>query len=355
MVTIDGSFGEGGGQILRTALTLSLITGKPFRIVHIRANRKRPGLLRQHLTAVQAAARIGQARVRGAGGSPHLSPGERELTFEPGTVQPGEYRFSIGSAGSATLVLQTVLLPLVVGATSPSGGTTRVVVEGGTHNPLAPPFDFLEKAYIPLLNRMGAAVTAHLERYGFYPAGEGRIVVTVQPTGPLRPLHLPERGEIVDMRARAVVANLPVHIARRELKVIAGEMGLAPGQLEIREIRRAPGPGNVVTLEVVAEQVTEVFTGFGRKGLPAEKVAGGVVAAARRYLEAEVAVGEHLADQLLLPLAVAGEGSFSTLPLTPHAETNIHVIRQFLDLEIEVAGTGGRRLVKMWQKSSLYI
>ena len=170
MLTINGSQGEGGGQILRTALAMSLVTGKPFRIVRIRAGRKKPGLLRQHLTAVQAAAQIGQATVEGA------AIGSQELTFTPGEIRPGEYRFAVGTAGSATLVLQAVLPALL---TAP--GLSVLTLEGGTHNPFAPPFDFLHRSYLPLVNRMGPTVEARLERPGFYPAGGGKFVVTVEP------------------------------------------------------------------------------------------------------------------------------------------------------------------------------
>src|SRR5258705_2280598 len=196
MLTIDGSFGEGGGQILRTALALSLVTGKPFRIENIRAGRKNPGLLRQHLTAVNAATEISRSEVMGA------AIGSRELTFAPGSVVAGTYAFAVGTAGSTTLVLQTVLPALLV-----ASGTSKVILEGGTHNPFAPPFDFLEKTFLPLVNRMGPQVTAELERPGFYPAGGGRMNVTVEPADALRELALPARGEVRARRAKAVVAN----------------------------------------------------------------------------------------------------------------------------------------------------
>ena len=203
MLTIDGSFGEGGGQILRTALALSLVTGKPFRIDNIRAGRKNPGLLRQHLTAVNAATEISQAEVTGAG------IGSRELTFAPGSVESGDYAFAVGTAGSTTLVLQTVLPALLI-----ADGKSQLILEGGTHNPFAPPFDFLEQAFLPLVNRMGPRVTAELERPGFYPAGGGRMRVTIEPAGELKKhLDIPSRGEVRGRRAKAVVANLPISIA----------------------------------------------------------------------------------------------------------------------------------------------
>src|SRR5262245_32836026 len=213
IITIDGSFGEGGGQILRTSLSLSLLTGKPFRIEKIRSGRKNPGLLRQHLTAVAAAAKVGQAEVSGA------SIGSTQLTFTPGEVLHGEYHFAIGTAGSTTLVLQTVLPALLV-AKELTGQQTTLTLEGGTHNPFAPPYDFLIKAFLPILGRMGAFVEARLVRHGFYPAGGGKIEVTVYPASRLERIELTERGKIRERCARAVVANLPRKIAERELSIV---------------------------------------------------------------------------------------------------------------------------------------
>ncbi len=332
MLTIDGSFGEGGGQILRTSLTLSLVTGTPFRINRIRAGRKNPGLLRQHLTAVKAAARVGGAEVAGA------SIGSRELTFAPAGVFPGNHTFAVGTAGSATLVLQTVLPPLLTGA-----GPSRLTLEGGTHNPFAPPFDFLARAFLPIVNRMAPGVAATLERPGFYPAGGGRFTVTIEPASRLHRVDLLERGAVRRQLARAVVARLPRHIAEREIAVIAEKMGSRDLHLEIEEASTSRGPGNIVTIEIESEHVTEVFTGFGQRGVRAEQVAQTAVQAARRYLDADVPVGEHLADQLLVPLAIAGGGTFRTLPLTQHARTNIEVLKAFLDIPVsseQVASQG---------------
>lgn len=181
-VEIDGQRGEGGGQILRTALALSLVTGRPVRFRNIRARRARPGLRPQHRTAVLAAARVGAARIEGN------SVGSTELEFEPTMLSPGVHHFDIGTAGSTTLVLQTIL-PALLSADAPS--SVRIV--GGTHNPLAPCFDFLERAFVPLLRRMGADVSIRLERAGFVPAGGGSLVVEVRPTK-LAPLVLHERG-----------------------------------------------------------------------------------------------------------------------------------------------------------------
>src|SRR5690242_20478497 len=215
MIIIDGSYGEGGGQILRTSLALSLITGSPLRIEKIRAGRRNPGLLRQHLTSVQAAAKIGQAETAGA------NLGSTQLTFTPKTITPGEYHFAIGTAGSTTLVLQTVLPALMI-----ANAPTTLVLEGGTHNPFAPPFDFLEKAFLPLLKRMGVRVDAELVNYGFYPAGGGKLVFKIHPVAsPKQPsglarLDLNERGEVRERRARVVLCHLPRNIAERELNIV---------------------------------------------------------------------------------------------------------------------------------------
>lgn len=324
MITINGSQGEGGGQVLRSSLALSLVTGMPFAITNIRAGRKKPGLMRQHLTAVNAATEVGQARVAGA------SLRSTELTFEPGEIRPGEYHFAVGTAGSATLVLQTVLPALLCAA-----GSSTLRLEGGTHNPWAPPFDFLVKSFLPLVNRMGPTVEAALVRPGFYPAGGGEFHVRITPATKLVPLELLDRGEIQRVTASAKVAHLPRSIAERELHVIHQRMGLEERDLTVEEVTGSRGPGNVVTIEVECEHLTEVFTGFGEKQVPAESVADKAVQEARRYLSEDAAVGEYLTDQLLIPFALAGGGTFRTLGLSRHARTNIEVIKAFLDVEFE--------------------
>lgn len=207
MIRIDGSFGEGGGQILRTSLSLSLVTGKPFRIDRIRAGRSKPGLLRQHLTSVRAAAEVGEATVEGD------VLGSTAVTFSPGKVRGGDYKFVVGTAGSGTLVFQTVLPALMVAA-----GPSKLIIEGGTHNIAAPPFDFLERTFVPILARMGPRVRLKLERYGFYPAGGGRFSAEIDPCASLQPLEIGERGEVTSRRITALVANLPGTIGVREIE-----------------------------------------------------------------------------------------------------------------------------------------
>jgi RNA 3'-terminal phosphate cyclase (ATP) len=324
MVTIDGSYGEGGGQILRTSLALSLVTGKPFSIHNIRAGRKKPGLMRQHLTAVNAAAEIGIAAIEGN------TIGSQAFTFEPKTIKPGNFHFAIGSAGSCTLVFQTILPALLI-----AGEPSEIILEGGTHNPFAPPFDFLEKAFLPVISRMGPKVDAVLEKPGFYPAGGGRFKVSINPAG-LSRFDLLERGNIISKTVHASVANLPVNIANRELKVIREKLEWDKEQLNAVEVENSQGPGNILTVEVESDNITEVFTGFGEKGISAEKVAKRAVKSVQEYLAFDVPVGRYLADQLLIPMALAGGGKFRTLSPTKHTTTNVEIIKKFLDVKITI-------------------
>ncbi len=324
MIEIDGSMGEGGGQILRSALGLSMVTGKPFRVEKIRANREKPGLMRQHLTAVNAAAAVCGATVDGA------AIGASELTFTPAKVKPGEYHFATGSAGSTTLVLQTIL-PALLAAREPS----TVTLEGGTHNPYAPPLDFLTKSFLPLVNRLGPNVTITPDRFGFYPTGGGRFTVRIEPPKKWSTITLDDRGRTIQRCCEVVIAKLPRLIADRELAVVRAGTGWDDEDCyTILELPEDQGPGNVVMIDVVHEHVTNVFTGFGVRGVRAEAVADGVTEEAVKFIAADVPVGEHLADQLMIPFAVAGGGSFVTMPLTPHATTNMEVIQMFLDLPI---------------------
>lgn len=329
MLIIDGSFGEGGGQILRTSLGLSLVTGMAFRIEKIRAGRKTPGILRQHLTAINAAAKIGEADIVGA------TLGSQQLTFIPKKVLTGNYSFAVGTAGSATLVLQTVLPALLL-----ADGPTSLTLEGGTHNPAAPPFDFLEKTFLTQINRMGAKITLELIRPGFYPAGGGQFKVNIEPTKKLSGFELTSRGEILSRKARALVASLPTDIADRELNFIGQRMSWDKSCLYKEIITNSRGPGNVVFIELESENLTEIFTAFGERGVRAEAVADEVVKEARHYLAAGIPVGEYLADQLLIPLALAGGGAFTTFGLSLHTTTNIEIIKKFLKVKINAKQLG---------------
>lgn len=318
MIEIDGSEGEGGGQILRSALSLAICTQQSFRITNIRANRDRPGLMRQHLTAVRAAAEICGAVTSGA----ELE--SRVLTFRPGPLVAGDYSFDIGTAGSCTLVFQTVLPALLT-----ANGESRVRVSGGTHNPGAPPFDFLARSFLPLLARMGASVQLELTSYGFFPRGGGEIRARIGPAGRLTALQLGDRGAWVRGYAEAYIAALPLHVAQRELEVIGRVLGWQNEQLLLRGLPNDVGPGNALTVTLEYERVTEVFTGFGEKGVRAETVAEQTADAAREYLSRRAPVGEHLADQLLLPMVLGEGGCFVTPNVTQHLRTNAAIIERF--------------------------
>lgn len=332
MITIDGSLGEGGGQVLRTSLSLSMITGEPLSIINIRAGRKKPGLMRQHLTAVRAAAEVSAASVEGD------APGSTELEFRPGTMRHGDYTFSVGTAGSATLVLQTVLPALLA-----VDGTSEITLEGGTHNPMAPPFDFLERTFAPLLRRMGAEMDVHLTRHGFYPAGGGGIHVTLRGGG-LRPLSLTRRENGGTITAACLYSGLPSSIAKREAAALAEKIPALSGKVAVTAVDSA-GPGNAVVIDVVngdgqGGEHREVFTGFGEKGVSAEKVAGSVAREALQYIASGAATGKHTADQLLLPLALADGGEFTTQKPSMHTTTNLQVITLFLPCRFDLRELG---------------
>lgn len=330
MIQLDGATGEGGGQILRTALSLSMITGQAFRIANIRAGRAKPGLLRQHLTAVSAAAEVCGAAVDGAALS------SKALSFTPGAVRAGEYKFAVGTAGSATLVLQTLLPALML-----ASGSSVLTVDGGTHNLAAPPFDFLEKTFLPYVRRMGPQIKLRLNRYGFYPAGGGSITAEIAPVEKLGALQMGHCGESPRITARAILANLPRHIAARELALVGQRFALQPDALEIVETKNSVGPGNVVMVECQTNDATHIFTAFGRIGVAAEQVAEEAIQQAQVFLGGRVAADDHLADQLLLPLALGGGGSFSTTKLSDHSLTNMMVIRAFLDVRFDVEASCG--------------
>ena len=325
MIEIDGSQGEGGGQILRSALSLAVCTGKPFRIVGIRARRSKPGLLRQHLTAVKAAATISAAQVEGD------RVGSLTLTFEPQGVRPGEYSFAIGTAGSCTLVLQTVLPPLLT-ASEPS----LIRISGGTHNSAAPPVEFLSRAFLPLINRMGPTVVARTERVGFFPRGGGVIEAQIIPTPRLQPIEVLARGKRHNAYAEVFIAGIPKDVADRELAVIARRLNWTPEQLKIRGLSGDVGPGNALALTLEHEHVTEVFTSFGSPGRSAESVAEEAANEVRAYLAHSSPVGPHLADQLLLPMVLGGVSAFSTCAPTPHFQSNCEVIAAFTGRRFKV-------------------
>lgn len=334
-IELDGSHGEGGGQILRTALTLSMITETPFRIERIRARRSKPGLLRQHLTAVRAAAAVCGAEVDGA------ELGSLRLEFRPGRVRGGDYAFAIGSAGSCTLVLQTVLPALWF-----ADGESVFRITGGTHNPGAPTADFLIRAWLPLMRRLGVTMDLELVRHGFYPAGGGEMLARVRPVSALRGVTLMARAALPKARATAILAGVPFNVAQRELATLTEELApvLASCAGETRELPARDGPGNALLLEIHGGEVNELFSALGERGLAAERVASRLADEVRAFLESGAPVGEHLADQLVLPLALAGGGSFVAAAASSHLRTNIAVVERFLPVHgaVTEAGRGFR-------------
>lgn len=315
-VRIDGSVGEGGGQMLRSSLSLAGLLGRPLQIDNIRARRQKPGLLRQHLTAVRAIDAI-------CGGVEGAALGARSLRFEPGRPRAGSHHFAVGSAGSAVLVCQTVL-PVLLFADGPS----EVVFEGGTHNPMAPPFEFLDRVFFPALREMGVEVEASLDRAGFYPAGGGRFTVRVTPAATLRPFTRLDRSGDIHIEAWALSAHLPAHVGAREMAAVRDAFDL-PRHLCRDKALPSPGPGNAVLIELRQGDAIELVAAFGEKRRPAEQVAADAIAQARTWLEATAPIGEHLADQLILPMALAG-GAYRAGVWSLHASTNVEIVRAFL-------------------------
>jgi RNA 3'-terminal phosphate cyclase (ATP) len=342
-VTIDGSTGEGGGQILRTSLSLSMITGQPVRIERIRAKRPKPGLMRQHLACVLAAQAVSGAQVSGA------ELGSSTLVFEPGALRPGEHRFAVGSAGSCLLVLQTVL-PALMMADAPS----RLSLSGGTHNPLAPNFHFIDRAFLPQLRRMGVEVETTLRRHGFYPAGGGEMQVAIEPARDgLRPFDLLERGAVCETFAESLVAAVPRRVAERELSLIGEALGWSDDQLRVPNVRQNEGPGNALMATLVYEHGTEVFTAFGEKSVSSEQVASRLLRQLRPFQASTAAVGPHLADQLALPWALAvhrqgGSAAYTCSEVSEHTRTNLDVIERFLPVRAEVTREDAHRWRVAW-------
>ena len=360
MLTIDGSYGEGGGQVVRTSLALATIAGQAIRIEHIRAGRKKPGLRPQHLTGVRAAAAICGASLEGA------ELGSQTLTFVPGgPVCPGQYVFDVadaaqgGSAGSVGLVLQTVFLPLAL-----AGGESYLILRGGTHVAWAPSVSYLEHVFLPVLARMGARVQVELTRWGFYPTGGGEIHVRIAGIGEgesLTPIQLAERGKLEKVWGTAAVMNLPAHIPQRmanRARNVLGEAGL-DAQIEPRRLRgTGPGAGIFLFAQYAPASggagAVAGFTAFGRRGLPAERVAEAACRELVFYHRSGAPVDPYLADQLVLPMVLAGtkhpqssESQLNVSQVSQHLLTNIWAVRQFLaagcvnPAEIDVVGELG--------------
>ncbi|MBY0525238.1 MAG: RNA 3'-terminal phosphate cyclase [Gemmataceae bacterium] len=334
MIEIDGSFGEGGGQILRSSLALSLLTGKAFHLRNVRARRPKPGLHPQHLMSVRAAATIGQAELRGA--ALHST----DLVFEPGAVVPGKYHFPIGTAGATGLVLHTIYLPLALRASTPS----ELVLEGGTHVTTSPCYHFLDTSWRPYLEHLGLRLKLRMVRPGFYPRGGGRVEVQVQPCARLHGLQLAKRSPVSAIAGFSAVAGLEAPIARRQARRAAYRLESTGLKVAIREETWDGGPGTVLGLTLNTAPVPTFFFGLGARGKPAERVADEAVDALLDYLKSETgAVDTHSADQIVLPLALAdGPSEFSVAATTQHLLTNIAVIRRFVERDIVCEGDEGQ-------------
>jgi RNA 3'-terminal phosphate cyclase (ATP) len=332
-IELDGSFGEGGGQILRTSLALSLVTGRPFHLRNVRASRPKPGLHPQHLMCVRAAARVGGATVRGD------RLGSTDLVFEPGDVVAGDCHFPIGTAGATGLVLQTLYLPLALRGDGPS----HVRIEGGTHVTASPCFHFLDTTWRAYVALVGMRVRLSMSRPGFYPRGGGEVEAWIEPSPRLRGLELLERGPVTRVSGFSAVGRLPGHIAERQARQARQRLEGTGLEVDIREEAWQNGPGTVLGLVVETAPVPALFFGLGQRGKPAERVADEAADQALGYLgAAPAAVDPHSADQIVLPLALAeGPSAYSVSEVTRHLRTNIAVIRRFVERDIACDGDEG--------------
>lgn len=322
---IDAAQGEGGGQILRTALALSIITQTPVELKNIRAGRAKPGLMRQHLTGVLAAQTIADAKVEGA------ELGSTRLRFAPKLVRAGAYEFSVGTAGSAALVMQTLLWPLLQ-ADQPS--TLRI--GGGTHVPMAPCYEFLQHSFKPALKKFGIEIDLRLIRHGFYPAGGGLLEVTIQPWREVHSLNLTERGAAQTQHGLVLMNGMDVQIGLQQIAQLQAQLGWDEQHFVHQRLSNAPGIANVILLCAQFAGHTEIISAYGGKQQEPLQAANLASAEMLAWLHSEAAVGEHLADQLLLPLALAG-GQFSCNVKSSHLTTNAAIIQRFLPLQFEIS------------------
>jgi RNA 3'-terminal phosphate cyclase (ATP) len=336
-IHIDGSQGEGGGQILRTSLSLAALLGKPVEIVNIRANRKRAGLMAQHLAGVRALAAVTEADIEG---DQKHSTG---LVFRPHTIKGGSYRFDIGTAGSVSLLFAAILPPLLF-----AGQPSEVVINGGTHVPFSPPYEYLAHVFLPVLAKFGIQVELELVRSGWYPKGGGEIRAKICPCKELIGVELQNRGELQSLQATVVSANLPEHIGRRELAVVEKHLKKDKEKLSGRVVDyESLSPGNMVFLRAQFENVTAGFSGLGKRGKPAEQVAEEACRAWQHFINTEATVDLHLADQLILYMALAkGESFFIAEQVTSHLVTNIDIIKEFLPVGIKIVLKTGQVQVK---------
>ncbi|MCS7253469.1 MAG: RNA 3'-terminal phosphate cyclase [Armatimonadota bacterium] len=341
-VLIDGSYGEGGGQILRTSLALSALTQKPLRIEHIRAGRSRPGLRPQHLTGVKAVQMIANAEVEGA----HVE--STSLSFIPKGLRSGNFTFDVSedrpSAGSITLIFQTVLPALMFAERE----STLRIIRGGTHVPMSPPADYIQSVFLPMLERMGASASFEVKRAGWYPKGGGEALCKVTPVKSLSPIEVVERGSIRQITIVSAISNLKRSIAERQASQALRrltELGIPKGSINV-ELAELPsvGQGTMLFLLAEFENVISGFSSLGEIGKPAEKVADEAAEEFASYLKSNAPVDGRLCDQIVLYMALAnGRSCIRTERLTMHAHTNMWVIEHFLEVKFEVKGNIGEQ------------
>jgi RNA 3'-terminal phosphate cyclase (ATP) len=334
---IDGNYGEGGGQILRTTLSLSCILSRPVEIINIRKGRKIPGLQPQHLTSVSACKKVSRAQVQGD------ALQSLSLRFSPQQIEGGDFTFDVAekkrSAGSTSLVLQTLFLPLGRGE-----GDSEIKVLGGTHVPWSPPFDYLKEVFAPVVRKIGCEISLDIRKWGWYPKGGGEVRCSIRPASKFAPLDLTERGRLRKLSGISVVSNLPNHIAERQrdqaFKLLKAK-GFAP-QIELVQ-GASIGQGTFFFLKAEFENSLAGFGALGERGKRAEKVAEEACDDFLQFMQSRAAVDPHLADQLIPYLALAeGMSTFTVSKITKHLLTNIWVVKQFLQTEIVVEGEEGR-------------
>jgi RNA 3'-terminal phosphate cyclase (ATP) len=333
MLEIDGSFGEGGGQILRTSLSLSCLLNKPFRLFNIRRKRKKPGLMPQHLMGIRSLKLISNAGVDGD------FQGSTELVFEPGEVIAGDYFFDIGTAGSTSLLLQAILPPLIF-----ANNRSSLILRGGTHVPFSPSFHYINKIFIPVINKLGIEVKAGIESYGFYPKGGGKIHAEITPANEIETVKCLERGEFKNVYGFSGVGNLPLSIAERQKNAALAILVSHGINAEVETISvPTPGRGTFIFLKAETENCLSGFSSLGERGKKAELVGEEAVKEFLDYYSSSACLDGHLADQIVLYLAIAkGESSFTTTEISRHLLTNLWVIEKFLDIRYTIEGEMGR-------------
>ncbi|MCE9560995.1 MAG: RNA 3'-phosphate cyclase [Planctomycetes bacterium] len=333
MIELDGSEGEGGGQILRSALALSILTGKPFKLINIRANRSKPGLAPQHVMCVKAAGTISGATYKGA------SNGSAVLYFEPNAVKPGKYVFSIGTAGATSLVLHTIALPLALRGSSLSD----ITITGGTHNTHAPCYHFLETTWTAYLRRMGIVIDVEMIRPGFYPRGGGEIRAVIHPCNRVNGLSILTCPELTTAGGFSAFADLPESVGRRQARRLSVRLKSEGIESHIPvEQWEAANPGTVAAVIFRQAPVPPLFFGLGERGKPAESVADEAADEAIAFRDAKCPVDPHSADQLLLPLVFSPDASeYRTSEITRHLTTNIATVRKFVDRDVTLDAEEG--------------